>query len=81
MYENVDDIYKKTRRYITMDNVMANSFCELNDEEMMMTAGGETTSHAVLFGTPQQKAEYNLRNGTSIPTGIYTFWDAFFGRI
>lgn len=78
MFDKISSFITET---LIEDNVMANSFCELNDEEMMMTAGGETTSHAVLFGTPQDKAEYNLKNGTSIPTGIYTFWDAFFGRI
>lgn len=78
MFDKISSFITET---LIEGNVMANSFCELNDEEMMMTAGGETTSHAVLFGTPQQKAEYNLRNGTSIPTGTYTFWDAFFGRI
>ncbi len=61
-----------------MENVMTKDFCELNEREIMETEGGATASHVGVFGSPQQKAESNLHNGTNYYTGTYTFWDAFF---
>lgn len=66
-----------------MENVMTIGFCELSEREIMEIEGGATASHAGVFGSPLEKAAYNLEEGTNYHTGVYTFWDAFFngGRI
>lgn len=57
--------------YITMDNVMTNGFCELDEKEMMVTEGGGILS-SIEQAWRQSIANNNLngKNNPLKPTGV-----------